>query len=108
MKGCDKANTVVTSRLDSVTASRAVKSLFMAKRDCSYYVDLKPECKNFTHVVVSLQEISNQTLDNTEAHQLHHTDHHPSSPPPQICTPMYSSSHFTRQIQLYQVCKDRS
>lgn len=37
MKGCDKANTVVTSRPDSVTASRAVKSLFMAKRDCSYY-----------------------------------------------------------------------
>lgn len=39
MKGCDKANTVVQSRPYSVTASRAVKSLFMANRDCSYYVD---------------------------------------------------------------------
>lgn len=39
MKGCDKANTVVQSRPYSVTGSRAVKSLFMANRDCSYYVD---------------------------------------------------------------------
>lgn len=108
MKGCDKANTVVPSRPDSVTASRVVKSLFMTKRVCSYYVDLKPECKNFTYVVVSFQEISSQTLDNTEAYRLHRTDHHPSSPPLQICTPEYIYPHFTTQIQLHPVCKDRS
>lgn len=37
MKACDKANTVVQRRPYSVTGSRAVKSLFMANRDCSYY-----------------------------------------------------------------------
>lgn len=61
MKGCAKANSVVTSRPVSANTSSIAKSLFMAKRDCSYYVDINPEWKDFTYVVVSLQEISSQT-----------------------------------------------
>lgn len=69
-------------------------------------VDLKPEFKKFTYVAVSLQEISNQTLDNTEAHRLHHTDHclphHPKHAVqrtvPHILLNKYSYNQYARTL----------
>lgn len=58
MKGCDKANAVVLSRPYSVTASRAVKSLFIANRDCSYYVDNKYSCTQNARTGVKYTETS--------------------------------------------------
>lgn len=75
-------------------------------RDCSYSVDIKPECKNFTCAVVSLQEITSQTLDNTAAQTSSHRPPSLPSPPPKTCIPMQSSPHFTRWMQLQPLCKE--
>lgn len=82
-------------------------------RDCSYSVDIKPECKNFTCVAVSLQEITSQTLDNTVAQRLHPTGHHPSLPHhprpafqcrvPHILPDECSYSHYVRKVNILKL-----